>query len=100
MRQDTKVPMDYYLSGEKHTEYDLATNYIMVGGNRYLNPDAKITPYAGALLGAAIFNLKNPDNGNEGTRTFFAWGLKAGGILNTNSPVSIKIQATMLSATR
>ena len=98
LRQDTKLPMDYYSSGVKHTDFDLGVNYIMVGGNRYLNPDMKITPYAGALLGVAIFNLKNPDSGNEGTHTFFAWGLKAGGIFNANSSMSIKIQAHLLSA--
>jgi len=99
LRQDTKAPIDYYSSGDKHTEFDLAINYILVTGSRYLKPESKIVPYAGALFGAAIFNLKNPDNSNEqGDRTTFAWGLKGGILFKTESRLSIKIQATLLSA--
>jgi len=99
LRQDTKAPIDYYLSGDKHTDFDLAINYILFTGNRYLKPDSKIVPYAGALFGAAIFNLKNPDNNNEqGTRTTFAWGLKGGILFKTDSRLSIKLQAQLLSA--
>ena len=99
LRQDTKAPMDYYLSGDKHTDFDLAINYILFTGSRYLKPESKVVPYAGALFGAAIFNLKNPDNNTEqGTRTTFAWGLKGGVLFKTDSRVSIKLQATLLSA--
>ncbi len=99
IRQDTKAPMDYYSSGDKHTDFDLAINYIMFTGSRYLKPESRVVPYAGALFGAAIFNLENPDNNSErGTRTTFAWGLKGGVLFKTDSRLSIKLQATLLSA--
>lgn len=98
LRLDSKAPMEYYLNGIEHTNFDLATNYIMVGGVRYMQNNPKVEPYGGMMLGMAIFNIDNPDNGNSGNSTKFAWGIKAGVNVWTSEKVGIKLQASLLSA--
>jgi hypothetical protein len=98
LRLDSKAPMEYYDGVVKNTTFDLASNYILLSGNRYLVINPKIEPYAGIQLGMAIFNLDNPDNGKEGTATKFAWGVRAGVNIWASDKVGIKLQAGLLSA--
>ncbi len=98
LRLDTKAPLYYYNNGEQFTEFDVATNYIMLGGNRYFPLGGKIEPYAGAQLGMAIFNVMNPENGNKDNATKFAWGLKAGLNIWASDRVGLKLQTGVLSA--
>ena len=98
LRLDSKAPMEYYNNGVDFTEFDLATNYIMIGGNRYLQVNPKVEPYGGMMAGMAIFNVENPDNGKSTSSTKFAWGIKAGVNIWASEKVGIKMQASLLSA--
>lgn len=98
LRLDTHAPMTYYEVFEKNTDFDLATNYIMLGGNRYFPLGGKVEPYAGAQLGLAILNVKNPDNGNSDNATKFAWGIKAGLNIWATEKVGLKLQTGLISA--
>lgn len=98
LRLDSKAPMEYYLNGVQHTDFNLATNYVMIGSNKYLTMNPKVEPYGGMMLGMAIFNVENPENGNTGSSTKFAWGMKAGVNVWASEKVGIKLQASLLSA--
>jgi hypothetical protein len=37
LRLDSDAPMTYYYNGIKNTTFDLASNYVMLGGNRYFS---------------------------------------------------------------
>lgn len=98
LRLDTEAPMEYYDNRVKNTTFDVATNYIMVGSNRYFGMNPRVEPYAGLQLGMAIFNVDNPDNGNSNNSTKFAWGAKLGANIWASEKVGIKIQTGLLSA--
>src|SRR3954452_9073036 len=59
LRQDTKAPIEYYDNSTsvgdpiKNTDFDLAVNYIMVGGVRSVHTSEKVEPYGGFMLGIA-----------------------------------------------
>src|SRR5688572_2434914 len=96
--QDTKAPT-YYADGlfEKFEDFDFNASYIMLGGVRYMKK-GKVEPYGGFMAGMAIFNIKNPENGNSESATNFAWGLRLGTDIFFNEKVGIKLQAELLSA--
>ena len=98
LRLDTRAPLTYYSNGQQFSDFDVATNYIMLGGNRYFPLGGKIEPYAGAQLGMAIFNVTNPDNGKSDNAVKFAWGLKAGLNIWATDKVGLKLQTGLLSA--
>jgi hypothetical protein len=98
LRLDSKAPLTYYDNVVKNTTFDLASNFLMLGGNRYLKMNPKLEPYAGIQLGMVIYNVENPDNGKSGSATKFAWGLKAGVNIWATEKVGIKIQAGLISA--
>lgn len=98
LRLDSNAPMEYYKNGIQYTDFDVATNYILAGGNRYFPTDGKVEAYAGLQAGVAIFNVKNPDNGNSDNATKFAWGVKAGLNLWATDNVGLKIQTGLISA--
>ncbi len=98
LRLDSKAPMTYFDNGVKSAEFDIASNYLMLGGNRYLVINPKVEPYAGLQMGMGIFNIENPETGNSGTATKFAWGIKAGVNIWATERVGIKMQAGLLSA--
>ena len=100
-RLDTHAPLEYFDYNEnevKHTNFDVGINYIMVGGTRSLRPPSgKAEPYGGFLLGMAIIDAKNPDNGRSDNATKFAWGLRLGTNVWASDRVGIKLQAMLLS---
>jgi hypothetical protein len=98
LRLDSKAPMEYYNNGVEFTNFDLATNYILAGGNRYMQMNPKVEPYGGMMLGMAIFNIENPENSRSTSATKFAWGIKAGLNIWASEKVGIKMQASLLSA--
>jgi hypothetical protein len=99
LRQNTNAPMEYYKNGIKYTNFDLGINYAMIAGNRYFKkPGSKVEGFGGAMIGADIMSLKNPDNGNSGTKTKLAWGIRGGGNIWVSENVGIKLQALLLSA--
>jgi hypothetical protein len=98
LHQDTHAPMNYYNIVSKYTDFKLQMNYAMIGGTRYVHGhNDKIEGYGGLLLGANFMHLENPDNGNSGNKTFFAWGLRLGGNFWASHKVGIKLQAQLLS---
>ncbi len=98
LRLDTEAPLEYYMDGIKNTDFDLATNYILAGGNRYLPSPGAFEPYAGLQAGVAIFNVRNPDTGRSDNATKFAWGIKAGVNIWASDVVGLKIQTGLISA--
>jgi Outer membrane protein beta-barrel domain len=98
LRLDTKAPTTYFSNGIKSANFDVGINYLMISGNRYIDTDnKKIEPYGGAMFGAGIIAVKNPDNGNSSTRTKFAWGTKLGTNIWAGKKLGIKIQAQLFS---
>lgn len=103
LRLDSKAPMEYYDNngvnpGVRYAEFDVASNYVMIGGNRYLAAHPRVEPYGGLQIGMCIFNVENPETGNSGSATKFAWGLKAGVNIWASEKIAIKLQGGLLSA--
>jgi len=98
LRLDSKAPMEYYNGGIQFTNFDLATNWLMLGANKYVPTNSKVEPYGGFMLGMAIFDVTNPDNGNNSSATKFAWGGKLGANVWMNDKVGLKLQMNLLSA--
>jgi len=101
LRLDSNAPMEYYdfsSNRVKNTDFDVATNYILLGSNRYFGMNPKIEPYGGLQAGMAIFNVENPDNGKSGNSTKFAWGAKLGLNFWASDKVGIKMQTGLVSA--
>src|SRR5688572_2525775 len=99
-RQDTKAPISYeYGIGLGDRELELGINYIMLGGVRYMDVGSeKVQPYAGGLLGMAVFNNKEPEGTEESSYVKFAWGLRLGVNIWASEKVGIKLQTQLLSA--
>ena len=98
IRRDATAPMEYYYSGVKHKDLDLAKNYILLGGSNYFQTGGKVEPYAGFGAGVAIINIQNADAGASDNTTKFAWTIKLGTNIWINDKVGIKLQADLLSA--
>lgn len=98
-RQDTDVPTNYYTGVAYNKTFKLGINYIMFGVTRYLViPKSPFEPFAGAMIGAAILENKEPMVGAESSTTKFAWQLKAGVNIMATKQVGLKLQAHILSA--
>lgn len=101
LRLDSNAPMEYYdrtTQRVEYTNFDVATNYILLGGNRYFGLNPKVEPYAGLQAGVSVFNVNNPDNGRSGNSTKFAWGAKLGVNIWASDKVGLKIQTGLISA--
>jgi opacity protein-like surface antigen len=98
LRQDTEAPVTYFQNGVKNTTFDVGVNYILLGGNWYFKLNSPVMPFAGPMLGVAIFDIENPDNGRSSNATKFAWGLKGGTNINVSPRFAFKLQAQLLSA--
>ena len=103
-RFDTKMPLytTIPLSGNGNFpagtqvnagDDDGAINYILADYTYYFGSSAsKAMPFLGAGAGIAI--LETPQSGNG---TYFAWEVKAGVKVKTNSPLSINLHAYLQS---
>jgi len=100
LRRDASAPMEYYAGSVKYKTFDLAMNYILLGGSNYFKTGGKVEPFAGASLGMCILTIKNAEAGNDNTATKFAWGLKLGTNIWASEKVGIKLQADLLSVTQ
>jgi hypothetical protein len=98
LRLDSKAPMEYYYDGIQYSDLDLAQNWLFLGFNKYIPVNPKLEPFAGVQLGMDILNIENPDNGNSGSETKFAWGIKAGVHVWVNEKVGLKLQLGLMSA--
>jgi hypothetical protein len=99
LRQDTKVPIDYYVGqGNERREFDVAMNWIMLGGMRYLKKNPKVEPYGGGQLGVVIIDVSNPlEGGGSNSATKFAWGLRLGTVIWAAEKLGIRLQADLMS---
>ncbi len=99
-RQDTDVPTTYNSGIFYNETFKLGANYIMIGGTKYIKLPGKtpVVPFAGAMLGLAILENKEPILGAESSVTKFAWQLKAGVNIMASPQFGIKLQAHLLSA--
>jgi|WetSurSiteA1Bulk_404760.scaffolds.fasta_scaffold28591_2 hypothetical protein len=100
MRLDSKLDLYYYdpIGGNDTYLFNLAHNYIFIGGNQYIKVNPKVEPYAGMQLGMAVYTAENPTTHSSGTETKFAWGIKAGLNIWLSEKVGIKMQTQLLSA--
>ncbi len=88
-RIDSEVPFTFI--GIEERKVDVALNYIMAGGTRYLPANDMIWPYGGGSLGMAIISTDNDSS------TKFAWMFKAGVLIKPTGKVGIKLQAQLNS---
>lgn len=98
LRLDSKALVTDYNLINNYYELDLASNYIMVGSNRYFGMNPKVEPYAGLSLGMVVYSAENAETNKTGSATKFAWGLKAGLNIWATEKVGIKLQGGLLSA--
>jgi hypothetical protein len=97
LRLDSKAPMNYYDGGVQFATFDMVHNYLFLGGNKYVEVNPKVEPYAGFQLGMAIYDVTNPEENRSASGTKFAWGLKAGTNIWASERVGVKLQAGLLS---
>lgn len=94
LRFDTTMNIDVpnNIPGYSDKGGDGAFNFILIGGNHYFDTGNNAVPYLGGGLGMAI--TEGPYGGSD---TSFAWELKGGVKIKTNSKVSVSLQASMIS---
>jgi hypothetical protein len=99
LRMDTKAPITYLnnFANPKFKEFDLGINYILAGGNRYMEASDKIEFYGGAAGGIAIFSIKNPEPGGQSSLTKFAWNIELGTNIWLAPAVGVKFNTCLLS---
>lgn len=99
LRRDAVAPMHYYKNSllQQNKDFEVALNYILLGGSNYFQTGGKVEPYAGASLGMCVITLKNAEAGNDNQATKFAWGVKLGTNIWATEKVGIKLQADLLS---
>lgn len=102
LREDTKAPTQYYNGGlyDKYANFDIALNYIMLGGNKYFGkPGSSVQGFGGFMAGVGIVNVDSatPSVNFSESATKFAWGLKAGAVIWATDVIGIKLQGQMLS---
>jgi len=100
LRQTTHAPISYNNGTliDKFTDFDVSMNYIMLSGVRRLQQTGSpIEAYGGLMLGMAIVELDNPDNGYSNNVTKFAWGARLGCNIWAGEKIALKIQGQLLS---
>jgi hypothetical protein len=101
LHQSTKSPTTYQEgvgNQVKNTDFDLNLDYIMIGAGRLIRPpDGKVEAYGGLYAGIGIAGIKNPDNGNTGSGSKFAWSARLGCNIWATERFGIKLQAQILS---
>ena len=99
LRQDTKASLNYWDVIQRHGDFDLGANWLLLGANGYKKTaNGKFEPYGGGKLGVCFFDVKNPNNGNSGNGTKFAWMLQLGSNIWFNESIGLKVQADLISA--
>ena len=93
-RMDTYFPL-YRKSGTQIPTQNNkgAVNYVLLGGNSYFpqSYDSKLLPFFGGGVGVGWFE------GNQNSSAKFAFNIKAGAKIKTNSAISFKVNAYLQS---
>ena len=98
IRQDTKIPVNYYQSGDVSRRLDVNINYILLGGTHYRHLNEAVEGYGGLVFGAVLYNNEEPLPNEPSDVVRFAWGFRLGGNYFIDSNLGIKIQMLLLSA--
>lgn len=103
LRQDTNAPTIYqdggFLGGQiQQTDFNLALNWIMLNGTKYIPVNDMIEPFVGAGIGMGIFALENPDTNRTSNATKLAWNMRGGTNIWLAENVALRIQASLFSA--
>jgi hypothetical protein len=103
-RQDTEAPIQYYdytVNRVREANLDVALNWIMLGGARYMKlANPKFEPYGGFMLGVGIIDSENQSNKKTQSSTEFAWGLRGGINIWASERIGIKLQTQIMSMTQ
>jgi opacity protein-like surface antigen len=99
LRHDTQAMMNFYSGiSTRPNNYDVAINYILLGGSNYFKVNEKVEPFAGGGIGMAIVSVQNPSPEiSDPTQEKFAWNIKLGTNIWVNPKVALKLQAEMVS---
>jgi hypothetical protein len=99
LRQDTNAPTSYLVGIEpEFTDFDLAMNYIMVGGLRHAQLGAgNVEAFGGLMGGMLIADVTNPETRRSESATKFAWGFKGGLTVWATQRFGVMFQAQLLS---
>jgi hypothetical protein len=100
LREDSNAPTQYYDGGiyDKYADFDVALNYVMLGGTRsFRQNNSPVEGFGGLMAGIAVIDIQNPKNNYSQNATKFAWGIKAGAIIWATNNLGIKLQGQLLS---
>lgn len=90
--QSTTYNIKDYYSGQGYSgNYSGSVNYIMIGASHSPDFTAKVAPYAGGMLGAAIFTTEKFEDEWK-----FSLGGKLGVIFNATDKVGLMIQTQLM----
>jgi opacity protein-like surface antigen len=96
--QSTDIPT-YTYPGNNQTNANTGSviSYLLLNFEQYMMNNPKIQPYGGIGLGAAFYKGSNEGTSSE---TKFAWDLKVGVKIRTNSALGFKIGAQLLGSSQ
>ncbi len=92
-RLETKGYIQYPLSRD---EGNVAVNYFMLGGTRYMPVNEKISGFGTVDLGLGV--LGSTDNSSDNNAEKFAWGLRLGVRIAASEKVSLRLHGQLMSA--
>jgi hypothetical protein len=93
----TTCPFYSYLGQTNKKNDKSSAQYILIGGNNYFQTNGNISPFGGVGIGVGIASFNYYDGGGTTTATKFAWNLRLGAKIGTNSRVSVKLLAYLQS---
>jgi opacity protein-like surface antigen len=92
-RLNTTGYIQYPLSRDKG---NVAVNYFMLGGTRYMPVNEKISGFGTVDLGLGV--LGSPDNSSDENTEKFAWGVRLGVRIAASEKVSLRLHGQLMSA--
>jgi hypothetical protein len=94
-RQDTRLDLKRYPSGDNETITDLTVEYYQLGGvNQFITPGSKLVPYGMFTLGAARYHPRNSEYSED--KWMFAVALGGGVKVFVREKIGLRFQARML----
>jgi hypothetical protein len=94
------APTNYSLGTiyPEYSEFDVDLNYMMLGGIRRMQkPGSPVEGFGGFMAGCFWGHATDPESGESGSTTNFAWGLKLGVNIWASEKVALKLMGQMLS---